>query len=1518
MDSWREYNADFDFDKATPIIREQSTWKGHFNFAYDLVRFMQPKTIVELGSYMGGSFFSMCQAVKDAALDTKVYAIDTWEGDPHSGYYDNKVHWMVETISESYYPNVANMIRSTFDNALGRFADGSVDLLHIDGYHTYEAASHDYTTWLPKLRENGVVLFHDIAEVQQDFGVWQFWEELKAIHPHLEFSHSSGLGVLFPKGLNINSTKLINEKERIQSAYPSFLAAHKRADVSKNPITNPKKNFVFYFWDFDDIHFVKDIGIIPFVMGKYFDYDVEIILTVPPKVYPNNEKFTNNMKIHFAPSQDEINEIFKTADVLMLCGFYEFNAAQIINFKDVNPEGKIYLKLDFNLEWLIDLDPYPAVINAFRQADLISVESRELQYLMKKRWDLPTIYVPNGFYNFFDRKLVRATEKENIILTVGRLDEKKNSFLLLDAFAKISDEVPDWKLVMVGHAHPDFTDYLSGLLEASPHLKERIVLTGSLSYEDVVPYYRMSKILCLPSREEAAPNVIPEAMGRGCYIVATDVGNALDVLNYGQFGQIVPNDNLSYLQTSLLNICQDEDLLNSNCEQVQSYCNTTLNWVNLCEAIHAELDHGFAAKKMETEIIYRLRRLENHINPARNAREVWELVKRAEYTIEQLKRLIEYHCYESFYVRKYLLENLPNVSYPLVEAKKEKINKTSIVVLTFNNLQYNKGVIESIRKYTPPGTYEIIVVDNASTDGTREWLANLNDIKLILNNENVGFPKGCNMGIALAEVGNDVLLLNNDIEVTENWLDNLQRALYSSDEIGAVQGLDAHHFGQQVDDLGFVIDWQTDDTTLIHRFASKNNVSDAEKWRYTNFLTGYCLLIKNKVLLEVGLLDEQFSPGNYEDDDWSFRILQAGYYLLKCYDTFIHHFGSKSFRKDTQHESSYWELMRVNQDKFFRKWGFNAWDKTAASYNLVSLIEADVSAPIEVLQLGSGLGLTLLEVKNKFPNAVLCAVNQNQFHNFVTAGVFNVKTADPTVFPFDFTLGRFDVILADDIITTTKNPAAFLAQVRQYLKPGGKLIFKFDNILHISNIDAILSGRWQTSNLPFLTTTNSFLTGPDVVELGTAAGYNSIDAGHVLWTTDAEEELIMKLEDTTGNQKGIDYRTKTFLFGLHNSFLTQIPSGIIQCHESEREFTLNKIGELQESNDFSTTSVTNLKGVSVSYSNYFARGTLEWMQPSINDALRSVHIMNHDQHRHLITLIDSELGIYSYKFEQHFWDYSIVYQVHETHIDVLYWAPFFTPRTTEIQNQLSMIATNYPEVMTTTQTIDYIIKNKCSIARFGDGEYSLAQGHSIDFQSSCSVLQNRLLEILGTNSRPDFLVAITEFSSIHEDVPNQFGELSVWEYYWYKHFDTLKPHFAPSIYGNATVSRQAVFIENELPDIKKIWADRDIVIVTGTGSRFELLPVLFDNIKSVKYIDTPAINAFDSYSDILNHCLQVDQDALFLLSCGPTATVLAYDLANDGYQALDIGHLPNSYRQYLGHITSPEALPFVSEVKVDE
>ncbi len=196
-----------------PSYVPTTAWLRHGHFASWLVKAMRPSTIVELGSHYGFSYFSFCQAVKENDLQSRCFAVDTWQGDEHAGFYGDEVFEAVET-ENAKYSNFSMLLRKTFAEALDDIPDRSVDLLHVDGRHRYSDVKEDFESWIPKLSQNAIVLFHDTEVRREDFGVIEYWAELENRYTTINFPFQNGLGVLFFGG---DATPEISEFRQLAS-----------------------------------------------------------------------------------------------------------------------------------------------------------------------------------------------------------------------------------------------------------------------------------------------------------------------------------------------------------------------------------------------------------------------------------------------------------------------------------------------------------------------------------------------------------------------------------------------------------------------------------------------------------------------------------------------------------------------------------------------------------------------------------------------------------------------------------------------------------------------------------------------------------------------------------------------------------------------------------------------------------------------------------------------------------------------------------------------------------------------------------------------------------------------------------------------------------------------------------------------------------------------------------------------------------------------------------------------------
>lgn len=235
---------------------------------------------------------------------------------------------------------------------------------------------------------------------------------------------------------------------------------------------------------------------------------------------------------------------------------------------------------------------------------------------------------------------------------------------------------------------------------------------------------------------------------------------------------------------------------------------------------------------------------------------------------------------------------------------------TSIIIPTWNHLDLTQKCIKSIRETCMDEDYEIIVVDNASTDGSVEWLSRQPDILLIVNDKNLGFPKACNQGAMLAR--GDLFFLNNDTILCKGTLRRLREGLYADGTIGAVRPRQNADIVLAYPNMAMLSEEQ-----WVKYGNHLNAASDMDLFAL-EYCMGFAVLIKRTVWDKVGEFDERFGMGNYEDNDYGLRILKAGYRNILVANCFIFHRWHSSWDKA---ELDKW--MKRNKEIFNEKWKEN-------------------------------------------------------------------------------------------------------------------------------------------------------------------------------------------------------------------------------------------------------------------------------------------------------------------------------------------------------------------------------------------------------------------------------------------------------------------------------------------------------------------------------------------------------------------------------------------------------------------
>lgn len=432
----------------------------------------------------------------------------------------------------------------------------------------------------------------------------------------------------------------------------------------------------------------------------------------------------------------------------------------------------------------------------------------------------------------------------------------------------------------------------------------------------------------------------------------------------------------------------------------------------------------------------------------------------------------------------------------MTEAKVEN-RLTSVIIPTFNQWEYTRQCLESIRQFTAT-SYEIIIVDNGSTDETVTSLKQMDDVILIENDTNKGFPAACNQGLARAK-GEQMLLLNNDVVVSAGWLQNLLACLYANPLHGAVGPVTNNISGNQIRPQLY----QT--LAEFQEFARQFNQSDPRKWSYSLRLVGFCLLIRREIYENVGPFDEQFGKGNFEDDDYSLRIRRAGYKLVIAGDTYIHHFGSVTNRTDPEYQ----QLLALNRQKFMEKWNVNPAYSLFTREDLAALVPP-VNRLLDVGCACGGLGLTLKNNGVRFVAGI--EFDRNAAIDAQTV-LDQIWVGDAGQIQIPYPDGWFDAIIFADVLEHFADPLLVLQKLLVNLKTDGYVIASIPNIGHAEILYGLLQGNWTYQDAGILDRTHlRFFTLVEIARMFEQVGLQIEFIGMIQDSTPLLDQLIHELE----------------------------------------------------------------------------------------------------------------------------------------------------------------------------------------------------------------------------------------------------------------------------------------------------------------------------------------------------------------------------------------------------------------------
>jgi glycosyltransferase involved in cell wall biosynthesis len=874
-----------------------SAWKGHEIIANYLISYLNPNIFVELGVHNGFSYFSFCQSVVETKAKTKCFAVDNWIGDKHAGFHETDVFEKVNSHNNNNYLNFSKLLKMNFDDALNQFKDHSIDLLHIDGLHTYEKVKHDFNTWKPKLSDDAVVLFHDVNEFRDDFGVHKLFDELiKDYKYHIIFPHAHGLGL-------IQSEKAKKEKSVINSLKENeeiikiiqFLHNKNQKNLNLTQVTQAKEQEIVNLTQVTQAKDQEIVNLIQVTQAK----DQEIVNLIQV-TQAKDQEIVNLIQVTQAKDQ-EINEILNstcwkiTLPIRIIVSFlrritiftkkaYEYFLLVKKEIKNKNIINiiklviKVFIKSGFNglkhslvelkkknnfsyYQWILDNEILTKDEERFLKNKILNFKYKPLVSIV-----IPVYNSDIGFLEQAINSVLKQSYNNWELCIADDFSSNKNVSLILKKFEKKDNRIKVVYRKSNGHIseasnsalkiaqgewitfldHDDMLNehalfYIVNSINDNPNIKliysdeDKILENTSLRSD---PYFKTDW-----NRELFyGQNYI---IHMACY--KTDIINAIGGFRVGFEGS------------------QDYDLTLRYIEKIQDHEISHVPRI----LYHWRISDLSTSKNIQNKkysVTNGIKALNEHLNRI---------------GIEATTEIVHGQYYKINY-------SLPK-DLPLV----------TIIIPTKNNYLYLKKCIDSILEKTTYLNYEILIINNNSTDeNTLSYLSELSlnyKIQVILDSTSpFNYSLINNSAVTMAS-GDLICFMNDDTEVISNdWLTEMVSLTLQKNV--AFVGCKLLYADNTIQHAGVVLGIKGLAGHAFKYFPSTSPGYFCRALLTSEYsaVTAACTLIKKEIFLKLKGFDPDNLKVAFNDVDICIRAIDKGYRNIFTPFALLYHYESKS------------------------------------------------------------------------------------------------------------------------------------------------------------------------------------------------------------------------------------------------------------------------------------------------------------------------------------------------------------------------------------------------------------------------------------------------------------------------------------------------------------------------------------------------------------------------------------------------------------------------------------------------